>query len=142
MQFGRRLFLLFTAFWLAACSGHSSLPSNVSETFTTVIHDNGTKVFAYNLALGQEISALSALDYQQGFTDGRRLYSPEELVKRNRRRLKSRLNSLLEDNNFCREGFITLQQYAGYATASLRGECREGASDEDRQRFPNGAKLP
>lgn len=124
--------------WLCACGATRPL-DNFSEDFDTHIYDDGTKVFMYHFRTEKELYALSPLNYSEGFSDGQRYYTPEELRKQSARQLESRLSNLMEEKRFCRDGYLTLSSYAGYGTASLRGECREAATAEDREKFPNEA---
>ncbi len=129
--------LLALASLLAGCAGKAADGGAAPGQLSTHIYDDGTKLFVYNLRSDERLFALSPLDYRAGFSDGKRVYSPEELRKRSARRLRSGLQRSLESSQYCREGFITLSSYASYGVASLRGECRDAATASDRQRFPN-----
>ena len=60
-----------------------------------------------------------------------------DAVQRDDDALKQQVDRLIAENRFCRDGYFVLDQYSGAGGKSLRGECREGASPEDRIRFPN-----
>lgn len=51
--------------------------------------------------------------------------------------LDDHLAAVMEEKQFCREGYMVLFREAQGWPLKLRGECRESASDEDRQRFPD-----
>ncbi len=51
--------------------------------------------------------------------------------------LKYQLEDLLDKNGFCRGGYLMLGRFAGESQIRLRGECKDTATPEDRQRFPN-----
>lgn len=51
--------------------------------------------------------------------------------------LRAELEAVLEKNGFCREGYLLLGRFAGQNQYRLRGECKDLASDQDRQQFPN-----
>ncbi len=119
---------------LQGCSS-AQHQGDVNERFRTNILDNGTKLFFYEFSRGEKIRTLLPYDQKGGFTDGRDVYSAEELRRKNQRYLNASVTRKLEQTGYCREGFYTLDTLVGYANASLRGECREAASDEDRQRF-------
>ncbi|WP_372782319.1 hypothetical protein [Litorivivens sp.] len=127
---------------LALLHGCSSAPSKggVDERFRTSILDNGTKLFFYEFSRGEKLRTLLPYDQSGGFTDGRDVYSAEELRKKNQRYLNSAVARKLEETGYCREGFYTLDSLVGYANASLRGECREAATAEDRSRFAADGK--
>ncbi len=134
------LLVLLTVFAVTGCS--SSAPKNrgFNESFTTRITGNGTKLFEYRLEIPErEIRPQSHISSNTAIN----AEGPEGRAKRMRRRLESQLNSLLEENRYCREGFLEIDRsiYGGGRTmlgeGLIRGECREGATAEDRRRFPN-----
>lgn len=43
----------------------------------------------------------------------------------------------LEKNNFCREGYWVLNLDVRSPIVSLRGECNDKASEEEREKFPD-----
>ena len=45
------------------------------------------------------------------------------------------LEALLELNRYCRDGYVTLEQYRMGMQQVIRGECRDDATEADRQRF-------
>ena len=51
------------------------------------------------------------------------------------------LNNKLKQNKFCRSGYLLLGRYAGKKTNRLRGECKEKASEADKQNFKNTIKA-
>ncbi|MGL1956169.1 MAG: hypothetical protein OCD00_02460 [Colwellia sp.] len=51
--------------------------------------------------------------------------------------LTERLAIALEENNYCRKGYIELERNIGHRFLSLRGECHESATKKDRKQFPN-----
>ncbi|HCS27244.1 MAG TPA: hypothetical protein DIW43_07305 [Spongiibacteraceae bacterium] len=119
---------------LTACG---SAPSNsgLQEAFSTRIYPNDSKVFRYEFSRGDKTQPLVPYDQSGGFTDGRRVYSAAELRKKNERALQSGAERKLLETGYCREGFFVLDTLISYSGASLRGECKEAASDADRTRF-------
>lgn len=53
------------------------------------------------------------------------------------KRLLAMLDEAMEQSQYCRQGYVLLGRYAGETVQRLRGECRDRATDEDRQRFPD-----
>ena len=45
------------------------------------------------------------------------------------------LDKKLETSGFCREGYMVLERYTGEGKSRIRGECRESATDADREQF-------
>ncbi|MBB3047642.1 hypothetical protein FHR99_001908 [Litorivivens lipolytica] len=131
MRFTVFIFLLGL---VQACASNAPA-SGTQERFTPQILDNGTKLFRYEFSRGDKLRPILAYDQAGGFSDGRDVYSAEELRRKNERHLRFAVPRLLEENGYCREGFYTLDTLIGYGNASLRGECKEAATAEDRARF-------
>lgn len=53
------------------------------------------------------------------------------------KRVLASLSDTLEQNHFCRQGYLILGRYAGETTNKIRGECKEPANSDDRQIYPN-----
>ena len=47
------------------------------------------------------------------------------------------LESKLKKSGYCRDGYIELDSYFGRGQLQIRGECEEGATEEDRIKFVN-----
>lgn len=124
------------AILLSACS---SAPSNqgLQESFSTRIYPNDSKVFRYEFSRGDKTHPLIPYDQSGGFTDGRRVYSAAELRNKNTRALQSGAERKVQESGYCREGFFVLDSLVSYSGASLRGECKEAASEADKNRYPN-----
>lgn len=128
---------------LAIVSACSTAPSTIGiqDSFNTYIYPNGSKTFRYEFLRGDRTRPLVSYDPSGGFTDGQRVYSAQELRQRNRRFLEDAAARKLEETAFCRDGFFELDTLISYNGGSLRGECREAATDGDRAQFPNGPTL-
>lgn len=131
--------LLVGLFILAGCASDKPKPSDRRpapvETFSTEITKDGTKLFSYSLEMPKPNTT------SRGAKSGRKARrSPDASGKRspNRdktgelaRRLDERLKRKIEETGFCQEGYLVLDRYVGRGNASIRGECREGAYDEE-----------
>lgn len=53
------------------------------------------------------------------------------------RQMQNLLDEIMAQSQYCRDGYVLLGRYAGETTRRLRGECKDRATDEDRQRFPD-----
>ena len=53
------------------------------------------------------------------------------------RQMQNMLDEVMEQSQYCRDGYVLLGRYAGETARRLRGECKDRATDEDRQRFPD-----
>ena len=95
---------------LSACAATKPADSFKDE-FSTEITGDGTKFFTY------------VRNFQRGTEPGKTL----------RKAVQARLDT----TTYCRDGYLTLEHYQANGIARIRGECREGATDNDREQFPN-----
>jgi hypothetical protein len=51
--------------------------------------------------------------------------------------MQNMLDEIMEQSQYCRDGYVLLGRYAGETTRRLRGECKDRATDEDRRLFPD-----
>lgn len=58
------------------------------------------------------------------------------------RQLQRNVDLALAHTGFCREGYLELDRRLGRSLMWIRGECREGATEDDRTRFGERAELP
>jgi hypothetical protein len=121
---------------LSACN---STPSTLGlqETFVTHIYPNDSKMFRYAFSRGDKTHPLIPYDQSGGFTDGRNVYSAAELRRKNERALQHGTEHKLQQTGYCRDGFFVLDSMISYTGASLRGECKEAASEADKTQHPN-----
>ncbi len=129
---------------LAGCSNQSKRPDPV-EYFNTQITDDGTKFFVYRL--------------EKPHSDKRTNIGPENTPGQGRRgggikgdrkiqqgrsnqagnkmtaKLENNLDALLAKNGYCRNGYFELERHQLHGGLSLRGECRDDATEDDRLRF-------
>jgi hypothetical protein len=50
------------------------------------------------------------------------------------------LEDKLEETGYCTDGYIVLGRQGGETTDRIRGECRDKATESDRQKHPNTIK--
>ena len=120
----------------AACSSTPN-PQGMQESFSTQIYPNDSKVFRYEFTRGSKTQPLIPYDQSGGFTDGRKVYTAAELRNKNARALQSGAERKVQESGYCREGFFVLDSLISYSGGSLRGECKEAASEADKSRYPN-----
>lgn len=129
------LIVLVTGLILQAC-GSTPDKAGIEERFVTQILSNDTKIFRFEFKRSDKLRTVVPYDQTGGFSDGRDFYSAEELRNKNARYLRGAAERTLKETGFCREGYHVLgTPLIGYANASMRGECKEAATAEDRQRF-------
>ncbi|MBC54863.1 MAG: hypothetical protein CMQ34_13630 [Gammaproteobacteria bacterium] len=118
---------------LTACGGMSSYvapPAN--ERLVPDITAEGTKFFVL------QRDYLRPDPYAADATPARpRGRGGDELIM-GERNIEQRLTLIMERTGYCREGFFELYREQTLTGFSVRGECRETASDADRARFSSG----
>jgi hypothetical protein len=118
---------------LAACSqmpGARNVPPGAS--FTADILADDTKLFTFSVRLPKP-----SLDRERGFrgeedpqADGRRR-APIDYAEGSKRALQA----MIEENRYCREGYVLHELYEDRLDYVIRGECRDAATEADRARF-------
>jgi len=53
------------------------------------------------------------------------------------RRVLALLEAVMEESRYCRAGYVLLGRYAGETTGRVRGECKDRATEADRQKYPD-----
>jgi hypothetical protein len=104
---------------LSACASTDPAPS-YNDSLSTEITTNGTKFFTYIRHIPKDARG-----------DGRGGESKADAS------LQLAVEKELETTGYCRDGFLMLERYRANGIARIRGECRDGASDSDRSKFPN-----
>jgi len=106
--------------WLSACASTGPAPP-FNDSFETNISADGTKFFTYIRHLHKGTSGDS---------------HPRDDKKADSA-LRKAVQAKLETSGYCRDDYLTLEDYEANGIARIRGECRDGASDDDRTQFPN-----
>ena len=113
---------------LLLCSACANKPPS-SVLLHTRITEDGLKLF--ELVLPRAANAAEAdVVLRQG---ERRPPEPGFSEKR----VLATLASVMEESRYCRAGYVLLGRYAGETTGRVRGECKDRATDEDRQQYPD-----
>ncbi|MEH6557382.1 MAG: hypothetical protein V7459_05790 [Oceanicoccus sp.] len=128
----------------SACSSKKPRPEPVVY-FSTNITAEGGKFFVYRLEMPQrseqEGGRRGSRPMKGGRPDGGRDGGPPPTKDRKgggrEGDLEQRVDSLLAENLYCRDGYVILDKYAGGGGVSLRGECKDAATPADRNRFRN-----
>ena len=136
---------------LTACGNHRrSPPMQHDEKLVIHIHQDGTKLFAYAVAMGGPGGGMGAPgsgtkgpppgggqapghNTNAGGGRGPRGDAAGDLTES----LKVKLNA----TGYCREGYVEMERYAYQNSQWIRGECREGANEQDWARFGSRVSL-
>ena len=130
--------LLAVLLLLPACSNHPDKRPQPKEFFSTQISSEGSKFFVYRLELP---ARGKGDDHRRPAHGGRGGDSARAGAGSGKKsadmtvKPEQRLKALLADNNYCREGYVELERRQYSSGISLRGECREAATKQDRRRF-------
>lgn len=111
---------------LNACQSHS----RYLFQFDTRITDDGYKLFQLMYPQPEPVLRLPSKD------QARRESRPNVSEKR----MLAVLEQTMEDNGYCRDGYVLLGRYAGKTSNRIRGECRDKATLADRQLYPDTIK--
>lgn len=132
-----------TLAWLAlivlctACSTTERRFTQMEETLAITIMPDRSKQFIYrlNLPAGAPPDPLVVPRRTEG-------YRPAQPDRRAYQRLRENVDLALARTGYCRAGYLELDRRLAAHTLWLRGECREGATDEDMENFGGRDTLP
>ena len=129
---------------LAACStpGRSYTDSNLQETLEIEILPNTSKMFVYRLRSPHdhqpELIRIERGGFQKG-DDNRRGIS---IGGSTPKRLTENAGYVVERMGYCREGFLEIDSSASQFNLWVKGECKEGATEDDIKKFGTKQILP
>lgn len=138
---------LVRALLAALCCGCSApgqnyVKSGLAETLAVELLPNGSKMFTYRLRL-PDAQIPSYIGVSENGSDPRRqFYEGGIAVGANApQKLEANAAYVVRRVGYCREGFFTLDRSISRYDLWLRGECKEGASGADQNRFGTGQVL-
>ncbi len=121
---------------LSACGnpGRSYTQGVMVETLEVEILPDTSKMFVYRLRWPEE-----AVPNHIRIAEGRNAASHERggvsIDRNTHRRLQENAGYVVARQGYCREGFLELDRNISRYHLWLKGECKEGATAEDRERF-------
>lgn len=127
---------------VAGCSSnkpeHPNTRPEPQETLSTDIQPDGTKLFSYVLEMPRGNADRFKRephhrDRSQKHPGSQRETGAQDLEQRIQAKIESRLDKKIRDSGYCKDGFIILDRYIGRGRATIRGECRDGASTEEME---------
>ena len=121
MQLLKPTIIFFAALYLPACAGTKPAAS-FNDEFSTEITGDGTKFFTY-------------IRHLPGSTGGN--LGKGKGKKKPDNSLQEAVQARLDTTGYCRDGYLALERYQANGIARIRGECRDGATGNDREQFPN-----
>ena len=134
---------------ITACSSnspkkHGGMPT---EVFVTHIKPDGSKVFNYSLikkmpSQGQmgkgrgKGGGMHGGGMGGGMKGGKKPDMSKMKAKMEEKANK-KLNLKLAETGYCREGFMELDSFFERGHVTIKGECNETATAQDKKTFPN-----
>ena len=140
MDYKKLLIMLFAPTLLVACASNQTKQPEVEEIFVTDIRSNGIKFFNYTVTVSRPSGSRSGTGRgkrgagggkQGGGSAGRP--DRESMMKG----VEEKLDVRLAETGYCREGYIVLGRRIDRGRSFIRGECKEGATADDREKFTN-----
>lgn len=130
---------------LVACSspGRSYTDSKLQETLEIEILPNTSKMFVYRLRLPDDQMPNNVRIERGGFRGGGE--GPRggiSLSGSTPQKLVENAGYVVKNMGYCREGFLEIDSSASQFNLWVKGECKEGATDEDRKKFGTKQILP
>lgn len=129
---------------LAACSspGRSYTDSKLQETLEVEILPNTSKMFVYRLRLPDDQQPNSVRIERGGFQRGEDNRGGIAVSGATPKRLLENAAYVVENMGYCRDGFLEIDSSASQFNLWVKGECKEGATEEDIKKFGTKQTLP
>lgn len=142
----KTLYILFILSVITGCSFQKNEPSDfetlVNDRFNTNIRSNGIKLFTYQAKIASLNDTNDPMPRQQRTEQTRqgkpsRSERSEEDLTEWTQQIELGLTKTLNMTGYCREGYIELSRLIEADRGEIRGECNEGATQADREKFPS-----
>lgn len=122
---------------LACSSGPAWQAPPARESLVPEIHADGTKFFVFQR---DYLRAEREPGFQpQGMGEHRA--RRDNGIRMGEFEVEERLTVIMQTTGYCRNGFFELYREQTFQSFSVRGECREGATDTDREQFQQAIAL-
>ncbi len=141
-----KIALMLSLTLLTACASKKTDPEDfklsVKDRFSTNIKGDGIKLFTYKAQLANLVEPDFPLPHNERIEQVKRK-SRAQSGKRYRQpdlsdwtqQIELGLSKTLAMTGYCREGFMELSRIIEVGRAEIRGECNEGATEADKQKF-------
>lgn len=129
---------------LAACSspGRSYTDSKMVETLEVEIMPNTSKMFVYRLRLPEAQMPNGVRVERGGFQRGDDERGGIAVGSSTPKRLIENAGYVVEHMGYCREGFLEIDSSVSQYNLWMKGECKEGATEDDKKKFGTKQILP
>jgi hypothetical protein len=136
--------LSITILGLTACGSnpakkHGRMPN---EVFVTHIKANGSKVFNYSLIKKIPSQRQMGKGMRKGAGMGGSMKAGKkpdfsQMNAKMHEKANEKLTLKLTETGYCREGYMRLDSFFERGHVTIKGECNDTATDEDREKFTN-----
>lgn len=135
--------LLSLAGLLVGCNTVERAQAGMIESLEVEIRPNDSKLFVYRMEDPTGARAHEAqVQRMRAQRRGGQVTGPRDRGGvRSYRLLRANTQRALLSTGFCRDGYLELDRRISINVLWLRGECRDGATDEDRARFGDVTTL-
>ncbi len=129
---------------LVACSspGRSYTDSKMQETLEVEILPNTSKMFVYRLRLPDDQMPNNVRIERGGFQRGEDVRGGVNVSGSTPQRLIENAGYVVQNMGYCREGFLEIDSSVSQYNLWVKGECKEGATEEDKKKFGAKQTLP
>ena len=128
---------------VVACStpGRSYTGSNLQETLEIEILPNTSKMFVYRLQLPESKLSNGVRIERGGFQRNEEVRGIT-VGGATQKRLVENAGYVVQQMGYCREGFLEIDSSASQYNLWLKGECKDGATEDDKKKFGAKQILP
>lgn len=128
---------------VAACNsnGRSYTDSHMQETLEIEILPNTSKMFVYRLRAPE--NKVPGVHIDRGeLMRGRPESGGVALSRSSEQRMHENAAYVVQRMGYCREGFLDIDSSVSRYNLWVKGECKEGATEEDIKKFGTKQTLP
>lgn len=137
---------------LSGCANKPPVTGELNEIFVTDIKASGLKLFSYSITVNMSMPGAD----NQGRRQGKAMHGGgggmggggrggqaksgtdyNAMIDRIKQVIDENLEVKLAETGYCRDGYIELDSNIGKGRSQIRGECKEAATESDRNMFSN-----
>lgn len=142
MSLVKILGMLLLTVLITACTstGRNYTDTKLVETLEIEIMPDTSKMFVYRLRLPEERMANGVEVARGGFMGAGR--GGVSIGSSTPQRLEENAGFVVQKMGYCREGFLKIDSSVAPYNLWVKGECKEGATEEDKKTFGTKQTLP
>ncbi|RYY77357.1 MAG: hypothetical protein EOO52_04290 [Gammaproteobacteria bacterium] len=129
---------------LAACSspGRNYTDSALQETLEIEILPNTSKMFVYRLRVPDDKQLNAVRIERGGFQTGVESRNGIAVGGSTPKRLMENATHVVKEMGYCREGFLEIDSSVSQFNSWVKGECKEGSTEDDIKKFGTKKIIP